>query len=54
MYLDPLGEKLEISSRRISRKLLHTEQHALNNPWAKETIAKEIRKYFELNENFKK
>ena len=48
------GIKLEISNRRKTgkfRSMLNLNNMFLNNQWAKEEITREIRKYFETNEN---
>lgn len=46
--------KLEINNRKIfgsSENILKLKNTLLNNPWIQEEVSREIRKYFELNEN---
>lgn len=46
--------KLEIKNKNTSGKysnIWKLNNTHLNNPWVKEVMEKEIRKYFELNEN---
>ena len=54
MFSDHNEINLEISNRKIAQKFPNTwtlNNAHLNNPWAKEEVSGEIKKYTELNEN---
>lgn len=54
MFSDHNGTNLEINNRKISGKspnIWKINNTFLNNPWRKEEIKGENRKYFKLNEN---
>lgn len=54
MLFDYDGIKLETNNRKMVVKFPNTQKLSytlLNNPWVKEDISREIRKYFEMNKN---
>lgn len=54
MFSDQNGIKLEINNKNISGKLSNINKlHGvpLNESWVNEEILREIKKYFELNDN---
>lgn len=53
MFSDHKGTKLGIKNRKIADYSRKLNSALFNKPWVKKEVLREIRKYFELNENKK-